>query len=396
MVVAADMTILNLLPRAIPVMGSNKGDMASKEAATVKINLKEVGANKAEVVVEVDLQGADMEAANKVATVVAAEEAAVAVMVDKAVEDMEAVAAVLEVVETVEVLEEEWIVALGDGNLVIQHDTVFVSGMDPSFTEDDIADHFGSIGIVKMDRRTNKKKVWLYKDKNTGLSKGEATVTYDDADAAQSAIKWFDGKDFRGSVIKGDVEAVVVAEEVADLVEAEEVAAVVEDLEEDVEVTEVGVEVAAAEVVVIVNQETETGNAVILNVQILTLPGETSAIDVGNRNPLVVVVAVMTDVEVEVETETEVAEEVVVAAADSVEVTEDLAEVAAAEAVAVLEAVVDLAEVVVVAAAAEEVAVEGTEEVGTEDVLNLTRVKFTYRNKYECANVIFVSFIIMY
>lgn len=38
----------------------------------------------------------------------------------------------------------------GDGNLVIQQDTVFVSGMDPSFTEDDIADHFGSIGIVKV------------------------------------------------------------------------------------------------------------------------------------------------------------------------------------------------------------------------------------------------------
>lgn len=53
-----------------------------------------------------------------------------------------------------------------------------------------------------MDKRTNKKKVWLYKDKNTGMSKGEATVTYDDANAAQSAISWFDGKDFRGSMIK--------------------------------------------------------------------------------------------------------------------------------------------------------------------------------------------------
>lgn len=42
----------------------------------------------------------------------------------------------------------------------------------------------------------------MYKDKTTGESKGEATVTYDDADAAQSAINWFDGKDFRGSTIK--------------------------------------------------------------------------------------------------------------------------------------------------------------------------------------------------
>lgn len=53
-----------------------------------------------------------------------------------------------------------------------------------------------------MDKRTQKRKIWLYKDKTTGLSKGEATVTYDDANAAQSAISWFDGKDFRGSIIK--------------------------------------------------------------------------------------------------------------------------------------------------------------------------------------------------
>lgn len=53
-----------------------------------------------------------------------------------------------------------------------------------------------------MDKRTQKRKVWLYKDKTTGESKGEATVTYDDANAARSAITWFDGKDFRASVIK--------------------------------------------------------------------------------------------------------------------------------------------------------------------------------------------------
>lgn len=46
-----------------------------------------------------------------------------------------------------------------------------------------------------------KHKVWLYKDKQTGESKGEATVTYDDSNAAQSAISWFNGKDFRGTVI---------------------------------------------------------------------------------------------------------------------------------------------------------------------------------------------------
>lgn len=59
------MTIPNHPPRATPVMGSNRGDMASKAEVTVKTNLKADG-DKVEVVVEVDLQGADMEVANKV------------------------------------------------------------------------------------------------------------------------------------------------------------------------------------------------------------------------------------------------------------------------------------------------------------------------------------------
>lgn len=47
-----------------------------------------------------------------------------------------------------------------------------------------------------------KPKIWLYKNKETGMSKGEATVTYDDANAAASAINWFDNKDFNGASIR--------------------------------------------------------------------------------------------------------------------------------------------------------------------------------------------------
>lgn len=35
-------------------------------------------------------------------------------------------------------------------NMVTQEDTIFVSGMNPDITEEDIADHFGSIGIIKV------------------------------------------------------------------------------------------------------------------------------------------------------------------------------------------------------------------------------------------------------
>ena len=69
-------------------------------------------------------------------------------------------------------------------------------------TEEDIAQFFGSIGVIKNDRKTGKQRIFIYKDNNTGLPKGEATVTYDDPNAAQSAIQWFNGKDFNGKMIK--------------------------------------------------------------------------------------------------------------------------------------------------------------------------------------------------
>merc|ERR1719382_1007090 len=61
---------------------------------------------------------------------------------------------------------------------------------------------FGSIGVIKNDKRTGKPKIWIYKNRDTGEQKGEATVTYDDPAAAKSAITWFDGKDFNGMKIK--------------------------------------------------------------------------------------------------------------------------------------------------------------------------------------------------
>ena len=40
----------------------------------------------------------------------------------------------------------------------------------------------------------NAPKIWIYKDKATGEGKGEATITYEDEEAAQAAINWYNGK----------------------------------------------------------------------------------------------------------------------------------------------------------------------------------------------------------
>lgn len=44
-----------------------------------------------------------------------------------------------------------------------------------------------------MDKKTGKRRIWIYKDKITGKGKGEATITYDDPPTASSAINWFGG-----------------------------------------------------------------------------------------------------------------------------------------------------------------------------------------------------------
>ena len=56
--------------------------------------------------------------------------------------------------------------------------------------------------VLQTDRKTQKPKIWMYRDKASGRSKGECTVTFDDAFTAKAAIDWFDGKEFMSRQIK--------------------------------------------------------------------------------------------------------------------------------------------------------------------------------------------------
>lgn len=42
-------------------------------------------------------------------------------------------------------------------DMIIQEDTIFVSGMSPQTTEDDITNHFGAIGVIKVSFICKKK-----------------------------------------------------------------------------------------------------------------------------------------------------------------------------------------------------------------------------------------------
>ncbi|KAL6754133.1 hypothetical protein V8C86DRAFT_2709850 [Haematococcus lacustris] len=80
-------------------------------------------------------------------------------------------------------------------------DMVYVAGLPQNVTESDIAEYFGSIGVLKVDKKTGKKKIWLYRDKDTGALKGDGTVTYEDPFSASSAVEWFNNKDWKGSTL---------------------------------------------------------------------------------------------------------------------------------------------------------------------------------------------------
>lgn len=57
--------------------------------------------------------------------------------------------------------------------------------------------------LFQIDKKTNKPKIWLFKDRDTGAPKGEATITYDDPSAATAAIQWFNGQPFNnGPLLK--------------------------------------------------------------------------------------------------------------------------------------------------------------------------------------------------
>ncbi|KAK4480911.1 hypothetical protein RD792_011769 [Penstemon davidsonii] len=79
--------------------------------------------------------------------------------------------------------------------------SVYVCNLPFGTDENMLAEHFGTIGLLKKDKRSGRPKIWMYLDKVTNEPKGDATVTYEDPHAALAAVEWFDNKDFHGAKI---------------------------------------------------------------------------------------------------------------------------------------------------------------------------------------------------
>ncbi|KAG6545553.1 hypothetical protein Mapa_013155 [Marchantia paleacea] len=83
----------------------------------------------------------------------------------------------------------------------VPNSAIYVCQLPPGTDEILLAEHFGTIGLLKKDKRTGRPKIWIYRDKVTNEPKGDATVTYEDPHAASAAVEWFNNTDFHGALI---------------------------------------------------------------------------------------------------------------------------------------------------------------------------------------------------
>ncbi|CAF5065376.1 unnamed protein product, partial [Rotaria magnacalcarata] len=90
----------------------------------------------------------------------------------------------------------------GDSSMETQRDTIFIQNLPRNVTTEELKEVFSQIGVIKNDRKTGLPKIWLYKDKATGEGKGEATITYEDEEAAQAAINWYNDKEVLANMVK--------------------------------------------------------------------------------------------------------------------------------------------------------------------------------------------------
>ena len=54
---------------------------------------------------------------------------------------------------------------------VPETDMIYIAGMGSDITEEQVAAHFSTIGVLKQDKKKGKPKIWLYRDKASGKLK---------------------------------------------------------------------------------------------------------------------------------------------------------------------------------------------------------------------------------
>ncbi|XRB12293.1 RRM domain-containing protein [Pseudoscourfieldia marina] len=96
--------------------------------------------------------------------------------------------------------------SIGTAGATMNNTRVYLSGLAPTTTEDDVRELFGGVGVIaRVRQKRGFKDQWpwaikIYTDQD-GQPKGDAVVTYEDPCAAQSAPGFFNGAVLNGATI---------------------------------------------------------------------------------------------------------------------------------------------------------------------------------------------------
>ncbi|KAL7673426.1 hypothetical protein ACOME3_008284 [Neoechinorhynchus agilis] len=78
---------------------------------------------------------------------------------------------------------------------------IFISNLPSSTTNDQLHEEFSKAGNIRKIPGDGKSKIWIYKDRVKEKGFAEATVCFQDANAAQEAIKMFNGSTVFGQAM---------------------------------------------------------------------------------------------------------------------------------------------------------------------------------------------------
>ncbi|XP_068157428.1 RNA-binding protein FUS isoform X2 [Drosophila tropicalis] len=92
-------------------------------------------------------------------------------------------------------------IMLGQERFELEPKTIFVLGMRLNVTKNDILMFFSSVGMIEVNEHAKRPKIFVYKNRQTGRSKGEATITYISPFMAEMAIRCLNGSKFMGETI---------------------------------------------------------------------------------------------------------------------------------------------------------------------------------------------------
>ena len=78
---------------------------------------------------------------------------------------------------------------------------IFVQYLPIPVRESDLEKYFSTVGEIKEDKMTKKKRIWIYKEADGKTQKGECTITYRDTETQRRALDKYQGEYFMGQQI---------------------------------------------------------------------------------------------------------------------------------------------------------------------------------------------------